>query len=409
MSEQKKSRLTIIFFTVFIYLVGFGVIIPLTPILGRDFGATATQIGLLMSVYSLMQFLFSPYWGRLSDRVGRRPVLLGCLLGEGLAYLLFASARNLEILFLARALAGFFGASISTASAYISDVTPANERSKGMALIGAAFGLGFIVGPALGGGLTMLGNSISSEPHFGTSFALIWVAVICFLNFLFGLKFLAESLPESERRSAQDKKENRLTLFFKYFKVPMVGSLMSVFFINSLAFSTMEATLVLLVGDRFGWGIKEVSFGFAFIGVLSTLNQGFTVRKLLPILGEKKMMAIGLTALSISLAGIAVASEVWQMGVVMTLLSFGYAFTNPATLGSISLLTPGNEQGAAMGTTQGLASLGRILGPAYGGFVYGVVHPTAPFLTASLLGLGALSIVLSQYSKLPASALNKSI
>ena len=403
MSEQKKSPLKVIFFTVFIYLVGFGVIIPLTPILGRDFGASPSQIGLLMAVYSLMQFLFSPFWGRLSDRVGRRPVLLFCLLGEGFAYLFFAWARSLEMLFVARALAGFFGASISTASAYISDVTPTHERSKGMALIGAAFGLGFIVGPALGGGLTILGEKISSEPHFGTSFALCWVSAICFVNFLFGIKFLTESLPESERNKTQ-RKENRLQQVLRFAQKPLVGKLMSVFFINSLAFSTMEATLVLLVGDRFGWGLKEVSFGFAFIGVLSTLNQGFTVRRLLPILGEKKMLVIGLMALSTSLALIAAATEVWQMALVMTLLSFGYAFTNPSTLGSISLLTPANEQGSVLGTTQGLASLGRILGPAYGGMVYGAIHPTAPFLTGGVLGLTALLLVMSSYGTLPDSA-----
>ena len=402
MPEQKKSRLTIIFFTVFIYLVGFGVIIPLTPILGREFGASTTQAALLLSVYSLMQFLFSPFWGTLSDRVGRRPVLLGCLLGEGFAYLLFASARNLEMLFVARALAGFFGASISTASAYISDVTPKNERSKGMALIGAAFGLGFIVGPALGGILTEVGQKLSPEPHFGTSFALIWVSVICFLNFLFGLKFLTESLPV-ELRNKNPKRENRIRQMSKFLFQPLVGKLMGVFFINSLAFSTMEATLIFLVGDRFGWGIREASYGFAFIGVLSTFNQGFTVRKLLPILGEKKMLVIGLSCLAISLAGIAFSMEIWQLAVAMTVLSFGYAFTNPSTLGSISSLTAADEQGAAMGATQGFASLGRIIGPFYGGFIYSALHPTAPFLTASLLGLVALSIIILNYSHLPES------
>jgi MFS family permease len=402
MNEQKKSQLTVIFFTVFIYLVGFGVIIPMTPILGKQFGASAVQVGLLMSIYSFMQFLFSPFWGKISDRVGRRPVLLFCLLGEGFSYLLFAASRSLEILFLARALAGFFGASLSTASAYISDITPRNERSKGMALIGAAFGLGFIVGPALGGVLTIWGEHISSAPHFGTSYALLWVSGICFANFAFAVKFLRESLVRTGEVRPQDL--SRIQQIFLYFRKPLVGSLMWVFFINSLAFSMMEATLVLLVGDRFGWGIEQVSFGFAYIGVMSTINQGFIVRKLLPKLGERKMLVIGLSCLALSLLGIAFATEVWMMAIVMTLLSFGYSFTNPSALGSISLLSPPEEQGAVLGTTQGLAALGRIIGPAFGGFVYGDVHPTAPFISGCILALCAVSIVLAVYKKLPESA-----
>jgi MFS family permease len=272
-----------------------------------------------------------------------------------------------------------------------------------MALIGAAFGLGFIVGPALGGLLTMWGTSLSPETHFGTSFALIWVAGLCFVNFLFAVKFLKETLQKVESH-LRPQDLGRIQRIFIYFRKPLLGPLMGVFFINSLAFSMMEATLVLLVADRFGWGIRQVSFGFAYIGILSTLNQGFIVRKLLPILGERKLLVIGLSCLSMSLLGIAFATEIWQMGVVMTILSFGYSFTNPSTLGSISLLSPVHEQGAALGTTQGLAALGRILGPAYGGFVYGALHVTAPFLSGSLLVLVALTIVLSHYKKLPQSA-----
>jgi len=401
MSEQKKSPLVVIFFTVFLYLVGFGVIIPITPILGQELGANATQVGFLMAIYSVMQFFFSPMWGRLSDKMGRRPILLFCLLGEGASYILFAMARSLEMLFIARALAGFFGASISTASAYISDVTSEQERSKGMALIGAAFGLGFIIGPALGGGLTWLGQNLSSEPRFGTSFALYFVSALCFLTFLFGSKFLNESL---KTLGQTRKKEGRLESFIKYFKRPLVSQLMWVFFLNSLAFSMMEATLVLLVGDRFGWGLREVSFGFAYIGVISTFNQGFLVRKLLPKIGEKKMLLMGISILSLSLAGIAFSTEIWLLGLTMTLLPFGYAFTNPSTLGSISLLSGKEEQGAVMGNTQGLAALGRILGPATGGFLYGNLHMMSPFLLGACLSSFALLIIFVNYAKLPESA-----
>lgn len=395
---SKKSQLAIIFFTVFLYLVGFGVVIPIIPILSRDFGATALQTGLLMSVYSAMQFLFSPFWGRLSDRLGRRPILLFCLLCEGLSYFLFALARSLEWLFVARLLAGFFGASISTASAYISDITPKYERSKGMALIGVAFGLGFVVGPALGGGLAVWGHSINPAPHFDTSFAFMCVAILCFANFLFGIKYLTESLTEKGESS---EKRKRLSVMMSYLKQKTVGPLMTVFLLSSLAMSGMEATLILFMGEKYQWDIKHVSFGFAYIGVIMVLTQGFIVRRLLPIWGERKVLRLGLLLLGLGLTGIALAQSIPAMAVTMTLLSIGTGLSNPSILGSISLLTDAKEQGAALGVTQSMASLGRILGPAIGGFLYGSVAMTAPFWVSGSLAFTGLAIVLVIYKLIP--------
>lgn len=396
--SNKKAQLAVIFFTVFIYLVGFGVIIPIIPILSRDFGATALQTGLLLSVFSLMQFLFSPFWGKLSDKYGRRPILLFCLLAEGLSYILFAYARSLEMLFVARLLAGFFGASISTASAYISDITPPNERSKGMALIGVAFGLGFVVGPALGGGLAAWGQVISSEKHFDTSFAALWVAGICFATFLFGLKFLKESLVE-KNQGIESKK--RFQLLSHYFQKKTVGTLMGIFGLASLAMSAMEATLILFMGDKFNWDVKQVSFGFAYIGFIIVFTQGFLVRKLIPLWGERKVLRLGLICLASGIAGIALAPSIGWMALTMTLLSVGNGLTNPSILGSISILTDSKEQGQAMGVTQSMASLGRIIGPAIGGFLYGRLHITSPFITGGLLGGMAFLLAVSIYSQIP--------
>ncbi|MFS4458534.1 MFS transporter [Bdellovibrio sp. HCB2-146] len=395
---SNKSQLAVIFFTVFLYLVGFGVVIPIIPILSRDFGATALETGLLLSVYSLMQFLFSPFWGQLSDRWGRRPILLFCLVCEALSYVLFAWARSLEWLFIARALAGFFGASLSTASAYISDITPKHERSKGMALIGAAFGLGFVFGPALGGGLAVWGRHISSEPHFDTSFAFYWVAGLCIANFLFGLKFLKESLNEKSESAAKKK---RFSLLWHYLNTKTVGSLLSVFFLASLAMSSMEATLILFMGEKFQWDVKQVSFGFAYIGVIIIFTQGFLVRRLLPKWGERKVLRLGLILFAIGLTGIALAPNIPMMALTMTLLSLGNGLTNPSTLGSISLLAEAKEQGAALGVTQSMASLGRIIGPAIGGFLYGHLAITAPFWASGLMALAAIVIVLSVYRFIP--------
>ncbi len=399
--SNKKAQLAVIFFTVFIYLVGFGIIIPIIPILSRDFGANSLETGLLLSCYSLMQFLFAPFWGRLSDRLGRRPILTFCLIGEGLSYLLFAWARNLEWLFVARILAGFFGASISTASAYISDITPPNERSKGMALIGVAFGLGFVVGPALGGGLTIWGRTISAEKFFDTSFAALWVAGLCFATFIFAFKYLKESLNE---KSTSAEKKKRLLVMWQYLSKKTVGPLMTVFLLSSLAMSSMEATLILFMGEKFQWDVKQVSFGFAYIGVIIIFTQGFLVRRLLPKWGERKVLRLGLTLFTCGLAIIGLAPSIAAMTVAMTLLSLGNGLSNPSILGSISLLSNSQEQGAALGVTQSMASLGRIIGPALGGAIYGSIAITAPFWASTAMALIALVIVIINYARIPEKA-----
>lgn len=399
-NPAKKSQLTIIFVTIFIYLAGFGIVIPILPNLARDLGASSFQVGLLMSVYSAMQFLFAPFWGRISDRIGRRPILLFCLVGEGLAYIVFALSRNLEMLFVARILAGFFAASISTASAYISDITPREERSKGMALIGVAFGLGFLIGPAIGGGLAYGASFISDAPYFGTSVAAYFVSFLCIVNFLFGLKFLKESL---NKNSEPQKKEARLRQLFRHLSQPLLGSLIGVFFMASIAMSIMEATLILFVGDKFQWGVREVSFGFAYIGLVSVICQGFIVRRLLPIVGERKMLTFGLSVMALSLLGTAFSPNIWILAVMQTGLAVGHSFTNPALLGSISLVGNSTEQGAVFGTTQSSASLGRILGPAIGGYVYQRLAIFAPFVIGGVMAALGFLVVLGKYSKLPES------
>lgn len=400
-TTTQKSQLAVIFFTVFIYLLGFGIVIPVIPLLSRDFGADAFEAGLLLSVYSLMQFLFSPFWGRLSDHVGRRKVLLGCLLGEGLTYLLFAVARDLPTLFAARILAGFFGASLSTASAAISDITPPNERSKGMALIGVAFGLGFMFGPAIGGGLATWGHHLSEAPHFATSFAMYWVAAICMATFAFGYKFLPETL---KKDSQPRKRQSRWATLREFFSRPTVGLLMLTFFISSFAMSSMETSLVLYMKDSFSWGVREVSFGFAYIGVMIVITQGLLVRRLLPKIGERALLRWGLAFFTIGLAGIALAPNVGFMAVTMTFLALGTGFSNPSILGSISLLSPTEEQGTALGSTQSLASLGRILGPAFGGFLFDHLNIKAPFLAGAILAFAALLVVFYLGSQVPDSA-----
>ncbi len=403
MIENKKPQITI-FLTVFIYLLGFGMIIPIIPLISTQYGATPLQTGLLLSVYSAMQFLFSPVWGRLSDRYGRRPILLVCLIGEIFAYLFFALARNLEMIFIARALSGFFGASISTASAYISDITPANQRSKGMALIGAAFGLGFLFGPAIGGGLTWWAQKLSDDPFFHTSFSSYWVSFLCLVTFVFAFFNLKETL---NKDLLNKNSLGRIKAITKYFSAPVIGPLIFVFFLSSFAMSTMEVTLVLYMKDKFGWGLLEVSYGFAYVGLMIVLTQGFLVRRLIPKFGERNVLRLGLIFMAMGFCGIAAAQSLFALALTQTFLALGVGFVNPSILGSISLLADPNEQGAVLGTTQSMASFGRIVGPALGGALYGSFFIQSPFIMAGLLILTGLFVVIVIFKQIPIAGLEK--
>jgi MFS family permease len=402
--QDKKSRspLFVIFMTVFIDLIGFGIIIPLGPFLARQFNATPTEVGLLMSVYSVMQFIFSPFWGGLSDRIGRRPVMLVSLLGGGLSYLLFAFSNSLCLLFVARGLAGIFGGNISAAHAYIADVTSEKDRSKGMGLIGAAFGLGFIFGPLLGGLLGVLGQKLGTEPPLGLSFSALGASLLCLINGAVAYFVLRESLPE-ELRGRRRERVNRLKLVWSHLRRPTVGSLIMVFFISGLAMAQMEAMLFPYVADVFGWDLRTSSYGFAYVGILMAITQGYLIRKWMPRYGEPLLLAVGLLLFGISMAAIGMSTTVLWLGGAMTVFALANGLMRPPNLGIISLLTPPEEQGVTMGVTNSLASLGRILGPALGGVLYERIGRGTPFMVGGALGLLCLGVVLLEFRKLPVS------
>ena len=402
-SQSYKAQMGVIFLTVFLYLVGFGMMIPLGPYLATEFGASPSQVGYLMSVFSFMQFAFSPFWGRLSDRFGRRPIILICLLGEGFSYLLFAFAQDLWVLYLSRILAGFFGASIATSSAYISDITPAEKRSKGMALLGVAFGLGFVVGPFLSGILGAWGESISTRPPFGMSFSALWIAGICFLTFLFAYKVLRESLPEEIRKKPRSASQNRWQLWKVYAQKTPLNHLIVAFFLSTLAMAHMEATLFLLVKDKFSWGLQEASWGFAYVGVLMIFTQGFLVRRFLPFFGERVFLVLGLFMMGLGLTMIGWSESITVLAIMVTLLSLGNGLVTPSLMGSVSLSAGPQEQGEAMGVTQSGSALARIVGPALGGFFYGHLSVSMPFWVAGGISLLAILMLLRVYSSLPQS------
>ncbi|MCH2533538.1 MAG: MFS transporter [Bdellovibrionales bacterium] len=398
---KKKSALLVIFVTVFIDLIGFGMIIPLSPYLAREFDASDFQVGLLMSIYSLMQFFFAPMWGRISDYKGRKPIILLSLVGAGLAHIMFAFASSYWGLFLARTLAGFFGANIATAMAYVADVTDEGNRSKQMGLIGAAFGLGFIFGPFFGAELARFGEYMGDMPPFGSSFAAIGAGSICLLNAVFAFFVLEESLIGQVAKKKTLMVHERVKLLFKYIKKPVVGVLLQTTFVVTFSMALMEATLFLFVQDLFDWELRKAGYGFAYVGIIMVSTQGYLIRKWMPKFGEKKLLIAGAILLGLGLMGIALSDTVAVLAVAVTSLGVGTGLLNPSIVGSISLLSDKTEQGMSIGVNQSFSALGRIIGPAVGGWFYQVYGLRSPFWLATATSVIALLMLLLIFKNLP--------
>jgi multidrug resistance protein len=372
------SPLVVIFITVFIDLLGFGIIIPLLPFYAQSFGASAFEIGLLGTSFSLMQFLFSPIWGRWSDRVGRKPIILVGLLGSCLSYVTLALATSLPILFVARIVGGIAGANIPTAQAYIADVTTPENRAKGMGMVGAAFGLGFIFGPALGGVL----SRISPETP-------MWcAAALCAAN-LVAAWFL---LPESRVVTSTTRTLGRLEAFQHAMKKPTLVILLAIYFIVIMAFSAFEATFALFTEARFGYTAASIGFLFTFIGVVLAVVQGVLVGKVVKQVGERRLIPFAITSIAVSIGMLPFVWNVPGLLVALALLAIGMGFNSPSITSMVSRLSDADDQGGILGLASSLASLGRVAGPAWGGYLYDQFGMTTPYLTASALLFIALVV-----------------
>jgi multidrug resistance protein len=374
--------LAIIFVTVFIDLVGFGIIIPMLPFYAEAYGASALQIGLLATSFSLMQFLFAPVWGRLSDRFGRRPIILTGLLGSAVSYFAFGLADSLAMLFVARIVAGIAGANIPTAQAFIADSTTAENRAKGMGLIGAAFGLGFTLGPAIGGFLSQWGY------HMPAFFA----AALSMANFVAGWFLLPESLARDKRGARQ--RAGRVAAFQTALARPALPLVLLMSFIVMMAFSAFESMFALFAGARFGYGATTIGYLFAWVGIVLALVQGVLVGRVVPRVGEHRLVPAAILLMALALAGHALAPNVPTLMAAMGLLAVGMGFNSPATLSMVSRLADPSDQGATLGVSQSLASLARIVGPVWGGLVFDWFGIAVPILAASGLMLVACAISL---------------
>jgi len=389
--------LPILFVTVFIDLVGFGIIIPFLAYYVESFGARAAVVGLLMSSYSLAQFLFAPVWGRVSDRVGRRPILLLGLLGSVAGYTLFGLAGTLGLLFVGRVLMGIFGATIPTAQAAVADVTLPQDRARGMGLIGAAIGLGFILGPALGGVLSNLSGVVRLPLFQENPYALpcLASAALAGLNLIAAAFFLPESLPKERRGAQMPVRASRFQHLSQSLTDPRMRLLVLVYFLFMLGFTMMEATLTLFIERRIGAGdhallVRRVGYLFGFIGIIQVALQGGLVGRLARAFGERKLLLVGCSVTALALALLPFASS-W-MGIYGCAfgLACGHGLSQPSVASLISRAASAQTQGGALGVSQSAASLARVLGPALGGALFQQVAPGAPYVVAAGLSLAAV-------------------
>ena len=364
--------------------MGFGIVIPLLPIYAKQMNATPFAAGALIAVYSLMQLVFAPAWGRISDDIGRRPVLLMCLAGSAMSYLLLAGAWRLEVLFFARLLAGVAGASIPVAQAYIADVTGPAERARGMGLIGAAFGLGMVIGPALGGGLSLLG------PRVPEGFA----AGLCLANVLVAAYRLPESLPGSVGRPAPFRHPLSLASLRDAAARPGAAALLAVFFLVTLGFAVLEGTFSLAAADRYGYSQAQVDWLWVYMGLVAVVVQGWLVGRLARRLPDRALIVLGSAALGLGFLGIPFAGSAIGLLTALALVVGGQGLASPSLSSLISKTVEESVYGEALGVSQSLSAGARVLGPAGGGLIFSRFDASAAYLAAAACAAGALGLSL---------------
>lgn len=395
MAEKRNSALIFIFITLLIDVTGIGVIIPVFPkliteLIDEGLSQASLYGGWLTFAYSVMQFIFSPILGGLSDQYGRRPVLLASLFGFGIDYIFLGFAPSIGWLFLGRLIAGVLGASFTTAGAYIADVSPPEKRAQNFGLIGAAFGLGFIIGPMIGG---LLGQYGARVPFFVS-------AGLTLLNWFYGYFVLPESLLPENRRPFDWKRANPVGSLRHLRKYPIIfGLVIPLVFIYLAGYST-QSTWTYFTMEKFGWDEKWVGYSLAFVGIMAALVQGGLTRTIIPRLGNTKSIYWGLSAYGISFFMYAFANQGWMLFAITVLAALG-GIATPALQAIMSNEVPANEQGELRGALTSLMSLTAVVGPVMMTSLFAYfttakapfIFPGAPFIMGGVLTLVSLVLV----------------
>jgi DHA1 family tetracycline resistance protein-like MFS transporter len=385
---SQNVKLAVLFGVLVINIFGIGLMMPVMPQLireltGGDIGNAAWIYGFLLAGYAAMQFLFGPLLGALSDRFGRRPILIWCMLGLGIDYIILALAPTLWLVFVARLIGGMMSASITTASAYVADITPPEKRAQSYGITGAAFGIGFIGGPVVGGILGEYGPRI---PFFAA--AVVSLCAVAFTYFL-----LPESLPKENRRPFRLREANPIGAFMLVGKYPAVVALLVVFALSQFAERMLESTWVLYADYRFGWGSAQIGLSFAWIGVLVVITQGFLVRIVVPRIGEWRTLVNGLAIAAVCMAAIAFISDGWLLYAVIVPYVLAWGLCGPAGQAIVTKAVPPNEQGSLQGAITAAGTLMGVIAPPLSGTLFGYfisdaapIHlPGVAFLFGSML------------------------
>ena len=376
------APLLFLFVTVFVDMIGYGIVVPLLPFYVQQYASGAVLIGLLGSLYAAMQFVGGPFLGGLSDRAGRRPVLLLCLFGTSLAYLLLGMANTLPLTVAAVALAGAAAGTLAVAQAYIADSTSPERRAHRLGLIGAAFGLGLITGPVLGGLLSLL--SLSAPAFVASALGLG--------NLSLGFLVLPESLPTERRVPTPILRLNPVSQLRGVLRMSRIRALLLVVALLNLSFAGLLTNFPLFSNVRFGWDPAGNSFFFAFVGLCAVLTQGVLLGRLQPYFGEERLLLGGLSLVALNLGLMAFVPFGWMLYPVVGVLAVGFGITIPSLTALISRRVSGRDQGKVMGGQQAILSLTLILGPVIAGIAFDHLGVPAPYWIGGLLAALALLV-----------------
>lgn len=370
-------RIWIIFLIVFVNLLGFGIILPLLPYYIESLGAGVLVVGLLSATYSLFQLISAPILGELSDKIGRRPILIFSLLGTTVSFFLLGWAKTLPLLFLSRIIDGASGGNISTAQAYVADITKKENRTQGMGILMAAFSLGFILGPALGGVLSRYGYAV---PAYVAGVVSLIATILTYF-------YLPETVKIKPAAGLIKPKKKYFSFkdFYDVFTHPQVGNVVIVSFLMMVAFSIMQGTFAWFSEHNLGLGAEQNGYLFAYLGFVGIVVQIFLLKKITKAMSDYRLIVISLVMMSVSFVLLAESYDLRLLLLALTGLAFANSILGPVLAGLVSKLTPDHEQGNIMGVSQSVGSIARLIGPILGVVLYERLGAQSPFFFGSLI------------------------